>query len=109
MTEGFRKFQNHEDYPFGCPVGAWVGRLDHAAWGKSKNLILYFTNTADGERYWFSVYHAQGYKPRKGDYDFRDAKPGMVFEIETTETKSGNPNLVNAVLISDTIRDFLIS
>jgi hypothetical protein len=64
MTEDFRAITNWEEYELDCPEGGWTGRLDLKAWGKSKNLILYFSDVATGRKYWFSVFHPNGYKTR---------------------------------------------
>jgi hypothetical protein len=48
MTKDFRAITNWNDYEHDCPEGGWTGRLDQKAWGKSKNLILYFSDVADG-------------------------------------------------------------
>ena len=31
------------DYTFDCPAGVWIARLDAKAWGKKRNLLLYFS------------------------------------------------------------------
>ena len=59
--------------------------------------MLFFTDTATDEKYWFSVWHRDGYGPRKGGHDFkRDAEPGDLFELTTKKTKGDNPNLITA-------------
>jgi hypothetical protein len=43
------------------------------------------------------VFSNSQYKPRDGSHDFRhDANPGDLFELTTTKTKAGNPNLLSA-------------
>jgi hypothetical protein len=94
---GYKHFTDWEQYELDCPEGTWTARLDHKAWGKSQNLILYVTNTATGAKYWLSVFSRNGYKPRDNSHDFRnDAEPGDVFELTTRKTKSGNPDLTSA-------------
>lgn len=86
-----------DTWQFGCPEGTWTGRLDKKAWGKGSNLILYFTAEATGAQYWFSVWHLDGYTPRKGGVNFKhEAEPGEVFELTTAKTKGGTPNLISA-------------
>jgi hypothetical protein len=97
MTEGYRKITNWNDWTFDCPEGTWTGRLDQKAWGKSQNLILYFSDVATGKQYWFSVFNRNGYRAREGGESFKtDAEPGDVFELMTNKTKSGNPDLKSA-------------
>ena len=95
--------KNHKYFPFAdlyelnCPEGIWTARLDHTAWGETANLILYLTDTATGEQYWFSVFASTDYKPRDKGQDFRnDAEPGDFFELTTTKTKNGYPKLLSA-------------
>jgi hypothetical protein len=97
MAEDFRKFEDAADYEFGAPDGAWTARLDHKAWGKSSNLILYFTNLGTGQKHWFSVFWADGYRPRDKAINFKDAaEPDEIFEVATSKTKSGNHVFLSA-------------
>jgi len=97
MTEGYRTFANASEYTFDCPDGVWTGTLDHKAWGKTLNLILYFTDQDTGAKYWFSVFHGERYKPRDGSVDFKnEAEPGETFSLTTSHTKTGNPVLQSA-------------
>jgi hypothetical protein len=101
MTENYRALANWDDYEHGCPEGSWSGRLEQKAWGKSKNLILYFSEVATGRKYWFSVFHANGYKARDDGQNFRkEAEAGEVFELTTGKTVSGKPVLLSARKIS---------
>jgi hypothetical protein len=101
MTLGYQHIGNRDAWVFDCPEGTWTARLDQMAWGKSQNLILYFTDEATSERYWFSVFHRNGYKPRDNGHDFkRDAQPGDLFELTTKKTKGGNPDLKSARKLS---------
>jgi hypothetical protein len=107
MAVGHRKITNWNDWTFDCPEGTWTGGLDQKAWGKSSNLILYFSDQATGRQYWFSVFHRNGYRPRDNGHDFKnDAEPGDVFELTTRKTKKmGNPDLVSARKISSAPRE----
>jgi hypothetical protein len=97
MTVGYQHISNFGAWAFDCPDGTWTARLDQKAWGKSTNLMLFFTDTATDARYWFSVWHSSGYGPRKGGHDFkRDAEAGDLFELTTKHTKGGNPELTTA-------------
>jgi hypothetical protein len=54
-----------------------------------------------GRKYWFSVFHPNGYKTRDNGQDFRDdAEAGDVFELTTKKSNGGNPNLLLARKIS---------
>jgi hypothetical protein len=96
MTQDYRHIAERKEYQLDCPEGIWNARLDAKAWGKSKNLILYFSDRATGLKYWFSVFHREGYRSRDGQ-DFRDdAEPGDVFELTTGKNKTGSPRLLSA-------------
>jgi hypothetical protein len=102
MTEDYRDIANRDEYELDCPEGNWTARLDAKAWGKSANLILYFSDVETGRKYWLSVFFETGYRARENGYDFRnDAMPGDVFELTTKKTKSGKPSLLAAHKISD--------
>jgi hypothetical protein len=105
MTEGYRKITNWSDWTFDCPEGTWTGRLDQKAWGKSSNMLLYFSDQATGRKYWFSVFSRNRYRPRDNGHDFmNDAQPGDVFELTTQKTKkTGNPDLVSARRITPAV------
>ena len=97
MTLGFHHFEKHMEYAFGCPDGEWTATLDHKAWGKNLNLILYFTEQESGAKYWLSVFHTNGYKPRDDSLDFKnEAEPGEGFILTTSRSKAGNPVLQSA-------------
>jgi hypothetical protein len=90
---------NHDpdNYTFGCPDGTWTGRLDHKEWGKSKNLRLFFTDLATGERYTFGVFHGEKYTPKGGGPNFHtEVEPGACFTLTTGHTRTGGPKLVSA-------------
>jgi hypothetical protein len=97
VIQGYKHFEGGEQYELDCPEGTWTARLDHKAWGKSQNLILYVTDPTTGAQYWLSVFSRDNYKPRDKGHDFRnDAEAGDVFEFTTNKTKGGYPNLQSA-------------
>jgi hypothetical protein len=98
MTESYWKSNNWNDWTLDCPEGTWTGRLDQKAWGKSSNMILYFSDQATGRKYRFSVFSRNRYRPRDNGHDFlHDAEPGDVFELTTNKTRRrGTPNLNSA-------------
>jgi hypothetical protein len=102
VIEGYQHFADRLQYEFDCPEGTWTARLDHKAWGKSQNLILYVTDTVTGAKKWLSVFESNGYRSRDESHDFRnDAEPGDVFEFTTNNTKGGYPNLKSARKITE--------
>ena len=72
VIEGYQHFVDWEQYELDCPEGTWTARLDHKAWGKSQNLILYVTATATGAKYWLSVFSRNRYRPRDDGHDLRN-------------------------------------
>jgi hypothetical protein len=102
--QGVDHFPGHALYEMGAPEGTWTARLDRKAWGKSTNLILYFTDQATGGKHWISVWHLNKYNPRKGGLNFKsDAEPGELFELTTKTTKNGNTNLLTARKLGPTV------
>jgi len=92
-----KAFEDSRDYAFGCPEGTWHARLDGRRWGKSANLMLYFTDTSTNEKYWFSVFSHAGYKARQGGPSFKtDVQEGDVLVLTTRQTAGGGPYLVAA-------------
>lgn len=93
MTQGYKHFENARDYTFGCPDGEWTARLDHKAWGKKNNMLLYFTETGTGAKRWLSVFWNDGFNPRDGSFDFKnDGYVGESFVLTTGHSsKTGNP------------------
>lgn len=87
-----------DDYTFGCPVGTWTASIDFKVWGRSKNLALFVTDTATGEKWWLSVFHLNDYRPCKGGPSFADdIRIGDTVELTTTHTKkTGKPHLETA-------------
>lgn len=97
----FREVEDWQDYTFGCPEGTWTARLDKKAWGKSKNLILYFSEVGTEHKYWFSVFWQNGYRGDDHSLSFKDdVAPGDVLILTTARTRTGNPRLKAAHKIS---------
>jgi hypothetical protein len=89
------------DYGFDCPVGAWRARLDCKAWGKKRNILLFFTEVGTDKSYCACVFNETYHQPESGGIDFRDSgKPGQLFELETGKTKSGRSKLISARIIA---------
>jgi hypothetical protein len=85
------------DYTFDCPVGTWRARLDMKAWGKGRNILLYFTETATGRKYCICVFDASYYTPEDRGFDFRRAgEPGDIFELKTAKTRTGRTRFLSA-------------
>lgn len=69
MRQGIKGLNNHPDfmqlreYAMDTPDGAWTGRQDDRAWGKSSNLFCYFTDTTTGQKFCLSVSSRTAYKP----------------------------------------------
>ncbi len=84
-------------YEFSCPDGEWTGRLDVKQWGNDKNLTLYFTDVSTGERYWFSVFSHEAYRPRDGRIAFEDEEPGTWYLLTTRRNSEGKPIFLGAM------------
>ena len=97
---GYKELPSRFDYRFACPVGVWTARLDAKAWGKHRNLLLYFSEIGTEALYATSVFWTQGYGPERGIINFKTAaEPGDIFELETAKTRTGSIKLVRAVKI----------
>ncbi len=97
MTDSYRQFPHGFTYGFDAPFGTWRARLDHKAWGKSKNLILYFRRVETGEKYSLSVFWHDGYRARDGKINFRDnGEAGEIYELTVKPTRSGKCALMSA-------------
>jgi hypothetical protein len=93
--ESYRKFPDAFAYGFEVPFGKWRARLDHKAWGKSSNLILYVTETETGAKYWLSVFWGDGFAARDGKINFQhNGEVGEVFEFTIKPTKTGKRALM---------------
>ncbi|MCH2216874.1 MAG: hypothetical protein MK076_02155 [Flavobacteriales bacterium] len=95
--------QNHPDreslktYSFEVPEGEWTGKLDALAWGKSSNLLCYFTDLQDNQKYCLSTYSNNEYKPKLSDIKFDYEELGTVYKITTGLTNTGRSRFDNAV------------
>jgi|SRR5579864_7272329 len=89
------------DYTFECPAGVWRARLDGKAWGKKKNILLFFSDADTDKKYCISLFFfTTYYRPEDGGFDFREAgNRGDVFELETAVGPTGRTRLVSARLI----------
>ena len=87
------------EYKYDAPEGEWIGRLDTRAWGKSQNLLLYFTDINTAEKYRLSVFSRNSYKPYKSDLSFRKEQLGKSYKISTSKSKNGLPKFLTAELI----------
>jgi hypothetical protein len=88
------------EYSFDCPVGEWRARLDAKAWGKQRNILLYFTQVGTGRKYCVSLYQLSYYVPEDAQFDFRRAgKPGERFALETAKRRTGTTRLLSARII----------
>jgi hypothetical protein len=97
--EGYKYIDNRWEYTFACPAGVWKAHLDAKAWGKQRNLLLYFSEMESGRKYVTSVFltGALPYQPEKGGVNFKvEAEPGDYFELETAQTRTGRIKLVSA-------------
>jgi hypothetical protein len=96
-----RDFPLGFQYDFKAPFGVWRARLDHKAWGKSGNIILYFTQLETGAKYGLSVYWDDGYAPRDKGINFKHGgEVGGVFELTVKPTKTGKLAFIAAREIS---------
>ena len=87
------------EYKYDAPEGEWIGRLDTRAWGKSLNLLLYFTDINTGEKYRLSVFSRNSYKPYNSELSFRKEPLGKSYKINTSKSRNGLPKFLMAELI----------
>ena len=90
-----------QGYAFDAPEGVWRGRLDHHAWGKSANLLCYFTDVDSGNRYRLSVFSRGGYKPYGEGPAFDEEETGSIYEITTAMSRNGFPKFMSAVRLDE--------
>jgi hypothetical protein len=83
------------------PGGPWTGRLDFLAWGKSMNLLCYFTDMGTGKRYRMSTFGNLKYKPAKDGPEFDKEEPGTGrrYVITTEPTRTGLAKFLTASFI----------
>lgn len=102
MRQDIKGLNNHPDlmklreYGMDAPEGAWTGRLDDMAWGKSQNLFCYFMDTKSGQKYRLSVFSQKAYKPSKGGPAFDEEPVGGYYEITTGKSKNGLSTFLSA-------------
>ncbi len=85
------------DYASDVPPGPWIGRLDYLAWGKSHNLLCYFTDEATGLKYRLSVFWNRQWRPHGDGPEFDKEPLGGRYEIPTEVNKNGFPKFVTAL------------
>ncbi len=90
------------EFPFECPEGAWRARLVMMAWGKRRNILLYFRELDTGKGHCISVFDETYHAPEDRSFDFRYmGKAGQVFELETGKTRTGRTRFLSARIITE--------
>ncbi len=90
------------EYSFDSPVGVWRARLDAKAWGKRRNILLYFSELETERKYCLSVFNETRHRADDGIVDFRfKGQPGECFELETGKTRTGRSRFLAARIIAD--------
>ena len=89
------------EFLFDCPVGMWRARLVMKAWGKERNLLLYFRELGTNRGHCIAVFHGTFYAPRDRRINFRHAACGQVFELETGKARSGRTSFLSARIIGE--------
>lgn len=93
-----------KDYSFNCPVGPWRAQLVGKAWGKIRNIILFFDEVGTAKYYCVCVFNESWHKAEDGGIDFRyGGKVGEYFELETGKTRTGKTKLVAARIIASPV------
>jgi hypothetical protein len=101
MISSYKHFLAADQYEFGCPSDDWKGRLEHKAWGKSGNLILYFTDEDTGQKWCLSVFWNNAYRSKDNRTEFREAAEiGDVFLLKTPKSLSARPYIQSATKTS---------
>jgi hypothetical protein len=91
-----------KEYPFECPDGIWRARLVAKAWGKGKNILLYFRKLDTNKGHCIAVFHSTFFAPIERAINFRQTgEPGEVFELETGKTRTGRTRFLSARLIEE--------
>ena len=107
MASGISGFKAHPDrdklaqYSFDVPVGIWLGTLQAVAWGKSHNLLYYFTDEENGNRYILSTFWNRQFRPHGDGPEFDKAAIGSVYEVTTEMSKNGRAKFVSARLLEE--------
>ena len=87
-------------YDFDCPVGVWRARLDAKAWGKRRNILLYFSELEPQRKYCLSVFNETRHRAEDGMVDFRyEGRAGECFELETGKTRTGRSRFLAARIL----------
>ena len=89
-------YEEFRTYVHEVPPGSWIGRLDHTTWGRARNLLLYFTVEATGEKCRLSTFWNNQFRPRLEGPAFNEEIPGGRYEITTKLTRNSLPELVSA-------------
>lgn len=102
----YKEIYAFSEYSFDCPVGVWKARLDVKAWGKQRNILLFFSEMETEKKYCLSVFLPSLYRALDNGLNFRsaDALPGDVFELETGKTKTGRTKFISARKLADAVR-----
>lgn len=87
------------DYAFDAPDGTWIGRLDHVAYGKTHNLLCFFTDDATGKKYRLSTFWSNKFRPYSEGPSFNEEVPGGRYEIRTVISKNSLPKFDYARLL----------
>jgi hypothetical protein len=90
------------EFPFGCPEGVWRARLVAKAWGKRRNILLYFRELETNRGHCISVFDETHHSPENRSFDFRYmGKVGQIFELETGKTRTGRTRFLSARCIDE--------
>jgi hypothetical protein len=93
-------------FSFDCPVGVWRARLRCKAWGKRRNILLYFTEIGAEKGYCISVFHETYHAADDRRIDFRrTGRPGGLFELETGKTRTGRTRFLSAKVLAEAESD----
>jgi hypothetical protein len=93
------------DYVLDAPERAWIGRLDFLAWGKSQNILCYFTDEATGGKYRLSTFWNRDFAPQREGPCFREEALGSRYEISTSRSKKGLPIFEGACKLDGDLRE----
>ena len=91
-----------KEYPFECPIGVWRARLVMMAWGKRRNILLYFRELETNSGHCISVFDETYHMAADRRFDFRYmGKTGQVFELHTAKTRTGRTRFLSARIIAE--------
>ena len=87
-------------YEFGIEEGEYKVTLDYKMWGNNKSggfLRLYFTEAAQGRKFYLSVFWPEKYKPTNGGPNFKDdVDSGTQLTINVGKTRTNKPKFLTA-------------